>query len=509
MKIHRIKFKEYQQNQMTLLPSNLDDLIPAEHPVRVVNKIIDEIEISPLLKKYNPAGCHSYHPKMLLKVIVYGYLSNIYSSRKIEAAVKENISFMWLAAMSQPDHNTINRFRSERLKGVIKKIFSQIVLLLVESGHVDLQKVYTDGTKIEANANRYTFVWGKNVKRYKQNLHQQLEELWNYAESIAKEELKDTTPTSFEKLNPEEVQKTINSIDKALVGKEVDEKIKKKVKEAKRSMSKKLEQYQEQEDILDKRNSFSKTDPDATFMRMKEDHLGKGELKPAYNVQISTSNQIITNYTIHQNAADIGTLGAHLKSFKEQYGYYPKELTADAGYGSEENYEFLRKEDIEAYVKYNYFDKEQRLKEKAKPPFHVDNLYYNEEQDCYYCPMGQKMTLIRVCKEKTANGYERTIHKYQAQNCIGCPIRGMCHKNQYNRIIEISHKLRKLKKWVLSYLLSEKGISHLKQRPIDVEPVFGMIKHNKGIRRFTLRKLTKVDIEFGLLAIAHNINKVS
>ena len=215
MKINKIKFKEYQQNQMVLLPSNLDDLIPAEHPVRVVNKIIDEIEISPLLKKYNPAGCHSYHPKMLLKVIVYGYLSNIYSSRKIEAAVKENISFMWLAAMSQPDHNTINRFRSERLKGVIKKIFSQIVLLLVESGHVDLQKVYTDGTKIEANANRYTFGWGKNVKRYKQNLHQQLEELWNYAESLAKEELKDTTPTSFEKLNPEEVQKTINSIDKA------------------------------------------------------------------------------------------------------------------------------------------------------------------------------------------------------------------------------------------------------------------------------------------------------
>lgn len=104
------------------------------------------------------------------------------------------------------------------------------MLLLVESGHVDLQKVYTDGTKIEANANRYTFVWGKNVKRYKQNLHQQLEELWNYAESIAKEELKDTTPTSFEKLNPEEVQKTIKSIDKALVGKEVDEKIKKKLK---------------------------------------------------------------------------------------------------------------------------------------------------------------------------------------------------------------------------------------------------------------------------------------
>lgn len=509
MKTKRIKFKTYQQNQVMLFPPSFDELIPADHPVRIVNQIVDEINISSLIKKYKSDGCTSYHPKMLLKVIIYSYLNNLYSSRKIEAALKENVNFMWLSGMSKPDHNTINRFRSERLKGIIKDVFTQIVLLLVESGHIDLQNVFTDGTKIEANANRYTVVWGKNVKRHKEKLIQQLEELWNYAESVAADELKNTAPAKFEKINPEEVQKTIDNIDKALRDKDVDKQVKKKVKEAKRNMSKRLANYNKQEEYLGNRNSFSKTDTDATFMRMKEDRLGQGELKAAYNVQISTTNQIIVNYSIHQNSADTTTLKEHIKSFKKQYGFCPKELTADAGYGSEENYEFLKEESIVPYVKYNHFDREKQLKEKAKPPFHTDNLHYNEEQNCYYCPMGQRMNFVGVSYEKTENGYERKMHKYQAQNCTGCPIRGVCCKTKNNKIIEVSHRLRELKAWVKELLLSEKGKERLKKRPIDVEPVFGMLKQNKGFKRFMLRQLANVNIELGLLAIAHNIQKVA
>jgi transposase len=511
MKNTRIKFKPYYQHQLMAIPPTFDELIPAEHPVRVVNQIIDEINLDPLLKRYKSKGCSSYHPRMLLKVLVYGYLCNVYSSRKMESAVKENIYFMWLSGMERPDHNTINRFRTERLKGVIKKVFTQVVVLMAESGHVDLQRVYTDGTKIEANANRYTFVWGKRIKKSREQIGKQLEDLWDYTQKIAAEELQDTTPTSFEKLDPEEVRKTVTKIDEALKKKEasIDKKVKQKISYAKKNWPSNLEKYQEQEKILGARNSYSKTDPDATFMRMKEDHMKNGQLKPAYNVQISTQDQFIANYSIHQNSTDTNTLKPHLESFKEQYGFFPKELTADAGYGSEENYEYLEKNEVEAYVKYNYFDKEQREKEKAKPDFHVDNLYYNKEENCYYCPMGQKMRFIGNYIEKTDAGYERTLSKYQAQNCQGCPIRGVCHKSQYNRTIETSHRLNELKNLARERLLSEKGLKHRSKRPVDVEPVFGILKQNKGFRQFMLRGIDKVSIEFGLLAIAHNIKKAS
>jgi transposase len=149
---------------MMLLPPSLEEMIPENHPVRVVNQVIDTIDIDPLLAKYQGGGCSSYHPRLMLKVLIYGYLTNTYSSRKIEEALRQNIHFMWLSGMQYPDHNTINRFRSDRLKDVLKEVFTQVVHLLIESGHVNLKEVYLDGTKIEANANRYTFVWGRSIK---------------------------------------------------------------------------------------------------------------------------------------------------------------------------------------------------------------------------------------------------------------------------------------------------------------------------------------------------------
>jgi hypothetical protein len=225
---------------------------------------------------------------------------------------------MWLAGMEQPDHNTINRFRCERLKGVIKKVFSQVVMLMVNSGHVDLQKVYTDGTKIESAANRYTFVWGKMIKTNKERIARELEELWNYTQKVAAEEIKDTAPIQFDNIDSDQVRKTIHEIDQALKDKSVDAKIKKKIKYAKRNWPDKLEQYEQQEETMGERNSYSKTDPDATFMRMKEDHLKNGQLKPGYNVQISTNDQVITHFTIHQNPNDTRTLKPHLESFKRR-----------------------------------------------------------------------------------------------------------------------------------------------------------------------------------------------
>jgi transposase len=509
MKSSRIKFKPYHQNQLMVFPPTFDEMIEQGHPVRVVNKIIDEINLDPILRKYKGGGCTSYHPRMLLKVLVYGYLSNIYSSRKLEAATKENIHFMWLSGMEQPDHNTINRFRSDRLKGVIKKVFTQVVLMMAHSGQVDLQKVYTDGTKIEANANRYTFVWGRAIKTSKERIAKQLEELWQYTQQISKEELRDTEPTHYKSLDPEEVRKTVEQIDEALKDTPASPKVKQKIKYAKKNWPEKLKEYQQKEELLGKRNSYSKTDPDATFMRMKEDHMLNGQLKPGYNAQISTNNQIIITYSVHQNPTDTLTLEPHLESYKQELGFMPKELTADAAYGSEENYEFMEKNFIEAYVKYNYFDQEQQNGGQSKGPFHADNLYYNKERNCYYCPMGQVMTFIGTKEDITESGYKRTLSRYQAQNCTNCPLRGKCHKSKGNRIIEVSHRLNELRAKARELLLSKKGKAHRSQRPVDVEPVFGILKQNKGFRRFMLRGIDKVSVEFGLLALAHNLKKMA
>jgi len=166
-------FKPYDTDQMSLLPPSLEELIPSNHVVRVVRQVIDQLNIDILLKKYKGGGSSSYHPKLLLKLLVYGYLNNTYSSRKLEQAAMSNIYYMWLVGMQRPDHNTINRFRSDKLKGVLKEVFSQVVVLMVEAGLVDIKTIYVDGTKLEANANKYTFVWGKAIKKNKARIKTQ------------------------------------------------------------------------------------------------------------------------------------------------------------------------------------------------------------------------------------------------------------------------------------------------------------------------------------------------
>lgn len=356
----KIVFKDYHPKENLLFPPNLSELIEEKHPVRIVSGIIDGLDIKSLMKTYKPGGTSCYHPKMLLKVLIYGYLSNIYSSRKMEQALKENIHFMWLSAMSRPDHNTINRFRSERLKGEIKAIFTQIVLLLEQEGLVSLETTFVDGTKIEANANRYTFVWGRSIKKHKARIAEQLEALWNYAEEVAQDELQNTESLDFKEIDSEKVTQTIDKINEVLKDKKVSSKIRQKLNYAKKNWADNLEKYKKQQEILEARNSYSKTDTEATFMRMKEDHMRNGQLKPAYNLQISTNRQFILHYSIHSNPTDTKTLESHLKGFEESYHKVPKELVADAGYGSEENYNLLKSKKIKPYVKYNYFRKDQK-----------------------------------------------------------------------------------------------------------------------------------------------------
>ena len=504
----KVVFKDYSPNQILLLPPSLEEMIDPNHPVRVVNQVIDNLDIDVLIRKYKGGGCSSYHPRLMLKILVYGYLTNLYSSRKIEQAVTQNIHFMWLSAMTYPDHNTINRFRSDRLKGVLKEVFSQVVLLLVEQGIITLKEAYLDGTKIEANANRYTFVWGRSIIKSKERIRKQLDELWAYAESMAREELENNEPDSFEKIDQESVRRTIECIDRALKGKPVDKKVKQKLEYARKNWPENLKKYEHQEKTLGKRNSYSKTDPDSTFMRMKEDHMLNGQLKPGYNWQISTENQIILGYSIHQTTNDTNTLQPHLESLKETLGKMPDVLIADAGYGSEENYKYLDENDVEAFVKYQYFHKEQSKKWKDDP-YRTENLTYDENEDSYTCPMGKKMNFIGEKVRITDNGFRQVKRLYQAQDCNGCPVREACNKSKNNRIIEINPRLNHYKSIIRERLCSERGIKYRSQRPVDVEAVFGIIKGNRNYRKFLLRGLEKVEIEAGLLALAHNLSKLA
>lgn len=501
-------FKPYNQAQILAIPPTLEELIPQEHPVRVINEVINKLNIEPLLKAYHIKGSSSYHPQMLLKVVVYGYVTNIYSSRKLASACKESIYFMWLSSMSYPDHNTINRFRGVRLKHALRSVFEDVVKLLAGEGLLSIEEVNTDGTKIEANANKYTFVWKKSIETNKEKMGKQLKEIWAYAQHIAKEEDKMPEPPDFTTIDSTKVKATVELLNEKLAGKEnVPKEVKDKLKYITKHYPQNIEKYERQEAIMGERNSYSKTDPDATFMRMKEDHMKNGQLKPAYNVQISTSNQFIVNYTIHTNTTDTNTLEAHLAQHEASFGKAPKKLTADAGYGSEENYSVLELKGTTAFVKYGMFDREQNETHNSKYPFAAGKLFYNQEKDCYICPMGQQMDFIGTGTRTTATGFEQTLKRYQARNCATCPLNGACHKSKGNRIIEVNENLIRLKQQAYELLNSEEGIERRKKRCFDVEPTFGNIKQNHGFRRFMLRGNEKVEIEWGLIAIAQNLRK--
>lgn len=503
----RINFKHYNQQQNWLFPPSIEELIDQDHPVRVVNGVIEQLNLSALTTAYSQEGQSSYHPKMMLKVMVYAYMDNTYSSRKIEKAMRENINYMWLSGRQVADHNTIARFRSKKLKDCFKDIFTQVVLLLANEGLLTLKEVYTDGTKIESAAGRYTFVWGNAIKTNKNKMAEQLEAMWHYAQSIADDEDRDPEPPDFKQLDPEKIKQTATKINAILKGNDkASPKAKAKARYIEKNFPQNLERYQAQEEILQNRGSYAKTDPDATFMRMKDDHMKNGQLKPGYNVQISTQSQYIVTYTLHQDSNDIHTLASHLESYIHQYTILPETLTADAGYGSEENYQLLEENGIEAYIKYNTFELEQQG-DLAKKPFHRDNLHYNPQGDYYVCPIGQHMHKVGKRMTKTKSGHIQTYHKYKAKNCQGCPLKGVCHKGQGNRVLERCHTLEHYKQKARERLCSEIGIEKRKRRTADVEPVFAHIKHNRNFTRFTLRGLKKVELEFGLHALAHNLRK--
>ena len=502
----KLAIKSDNRKQNLLLPPSLDELVPENHMVRVVDAVIDRLDISDILSTYRGGGNSAFNPKMMLKVLIFAYLSNVYSSRRIEELLRRDIYFMWLAGMKRPDFRTINYYRGKRLKEGFDAVFTQVVRLLHEEGFVSLKVQYIDGTKIESVANKYTFVWRGSVEKYDARLKAKTEALLRQIEQNHAVENQEN-PVS-EELTAEDVAKRVERIKEKVDADNLSKEDRKALKQIETDAVPRMNRYKEQLETMGSRNSYSKTDPDATFMRMKEDAMLNGQLKPGYNVQISTENQFITNFGIYQRPTDTLTMISYLESFKTRYGMQSEEIVADSGYGSEENYEYMFSNGMTPYVKYNMFHVEQRRGYRNNP-FRVSNLFYNPDDDFYVCPMGQKMKFIRQEKRYTASGYQQTVSVYRAGRCEGCPLRGQCHKSKRDRQIEVNHTLDDYKARARELLTSEHGLKHRSKRPIEPEAVFGQIKECGRFRRLRLKGLTGAKIEFGLKALAHNLRKLA
>ena len=270
--------------------------------------------------------------------------------------------------------------------------------------------------------------------------------------------------------------------------------------------SDKLREYENSLEILGERNSYSKTDPDATFMRLKEDAMNNGQTKPAYNLQIATENQYWTNFALYHNPTDSLTFKPFLDKYRKRHGKQSKCVTADSGYGSEENYEYMEMEEMVGYVKYNWFHKEQH-KPFKEDVFNQANFYYNKDEDYYVCPMGQHMNPCGQRQMKSDSGYVSVITLYRAQRCEGCPLGSLCKKAKGNRTIYVNHKLNAYKKEAFLLLTSEEGMKHRSQRPIEPEAAFGQMKEDMHYKRFRHFGKDKVYMDIGLFGIGFNLKK--
>ena len=509
----KIHFRPYNPNQTVLFPPRIDEDIAEHDPVRMVDALVESLNLESFRKLYKESGRSPYHPRMMLKVVLYAYMNNVYSCRKIEKLLHRDIHYIWLAGYEKPDFITINRFRN-RVKNEIGHIFTLLVLILVEKGFVTLEVEYLDGTKIESKANKYTFVWRKSVERNREKLLEKIRVLLQQInEQMAQDKAADVDTLE---LTPQTLCEISKEFKEALgSAPEAKTKEEKAAQRGKNKMFKELErhgeklaEYNSRLEQMEGRNSISKTDPSATFMRMKEDAMCNGQTKPGYNLQISSENQFITDFALFPNPTDTLTFIPFLGSFPGRYGRFPKRVVADSGYGSEENYRFMDEAGIEGFVKYNRFHLEHRPRYKPDT-FHPDSLYYNEEGDYYICPMGQRMSRTGTVQTRTEGGYISQSACYRAIRCKGCPLRCLCYKAKANqRTIRVNHRLNAYKRKACELLTSEEGIKERGRRCIEPEAVFGQMKSNMAYRRFRHMGKDKVVMDFTFFAIAFNIKKL-
>ena len=516
-------FKHYNMNQV-VLPLDLEFNLQENDIAFAIDDLVESIPEEAFKDFLRQTGRPAYHPRMMLKIILCGYTQSVFSGRKIEALLQDSIRMMWLAQGYKPSYRTINRFRSNLLiEELLRECFVQFRNQLVEKELIEEEAIFIDGTKIEANANKFTFVWRKSVERYSDKLIEKSNQL--YDELLEKEIIPAIVRENEEELSVKEMQEVVEKLDEKV--EEFNEKIeackvgseRKKIrserkfpKQARKQFTGfiiRKQKYQNDMKIFGDRNSYSKTDTDATFMRMKDDYMKNGQLKAGYNVQLATEGQYALAYGVFPNPTDTRTLIPFLDRIEDNFFELPEHIVADAGYGSEQNYEdIIENRNRTPLITYNQYRKEKKKKHKDNA-FHVDNWEYLGEEGAFRCPNGRNVRFSHYSIRTDRYGFKREFKVYECEDCSGCPLRGLCTKAKEgnNRKVYINEKWESQKEYVRTKLSDEKTGEIYGKRKIDVEPAFGFLKANLGFTRFSIRGKQKVTNELGFALMAVNLRK--
>ena len=490
------QYKVCERHGQLVFAINSEIMIPENAPVRLLSAQLEELEYGKLYEAYSPKGRKSaVEPRVLFKVLVHGYLCGIYSSRKLEEACRYRIDFRWLLEdQKAPDHTTLARFRTGRCRGVVEELFYQFVRKLEGMGETDHQAVFIDGTKMESGAGRYTFVWRKSVEKHLARVKTKLESLTGLKSSAAvRSKLEDET-------------KTISFVS----GKGKRKSPAQRDWEEQQCLLERWERYEQMLSTMGEgRNSYSKTDTDATFMRMKEDHMRNGQLKPGYNVQIAVNSEYITGLEVFSDRSDVRTLRPMLNRLEQWHQTRYEEVVADAGYESLENYLYLEQNGQMCFIKPTNYDQKKTGKFK-KQVGRIENMSYDPEDDSFICAQGRKLNLRRETTEEQ-NGQFVSTAWYRCENCSGCPHRAQCCRakdpHQPKEVI-LKKTFWEKRKQATEAITSERGIHLRLCRSIQVEGAFALLKNDFGFRRFLTRGKANIRTELFLLVMAFDLKKL-
>lgn len=494
-------------------PINLEIIIPKDDSVRTLYEVTEGLDYSKLYEAYSTEGRNPMIlPETLFRIVAYGYMEGIYSSRKLEKACKRDINFRWLLqGQKEPSHNTIARFRSKRLEECVEDLFSQFIIELEKRNEIEFENLFVDGTKIEANANRYSFVWKKATDKFEEKLQNKMHEILLDINS----ELNLKLDISDEKISVEYAlavkDKLIEIKEKEgldfVYGKGKRKSSLQKYTETISDFIEKQSKYDEYNKIFNGRNSFSKTDHDATFMHMKEDHMKNGQLKPAYNVQIGVEGEYIVGIDISSERSDQLTFIPFLDKLEKNLNKKYKSITADAGYESEENYTYLENNNQKAFIKPQTYEKSKTKKFKNDISKR-ENMQYNQEDDYYICAAGKKLLPKGSTTRKSKSNFKSIVSIYECESCLGCEYKNKCTKAKNNRQLHVPKEFLRLRSESLANITTKEGIRLRINRSIQVEGAFAVIKQDYGFRRFLMRGNKKVRIELLIMAFAYNVNKL-
>ena len=516
-------FKNYNMNQL-ILPLDLEIQLQKNDIALHIHHLVESIPIEAFAPFYQETGCPSYHPKMMLKIILCGYTQSVFSGRRIEDLTKDSIRVKWLAQGYEPSYRTINRFRIHpQMQELLRQCFVQFRCRLVEEKLIDQQAIFIDGTKIEANANKFTFKWKKSIEKFQENLIEKSNKL--YDQLLEEQVIPAMERENEDELSVQELETIATALEEvvddytAKIEASTDTKERKELRSQRKSPKQIVKQlhdwitrkktYKADLDIMGERNSYSKTDTDATFMRMKDDYMKNGQLKPGYNLQIATENQYTLAYDVYHNPTDTKTLAPFLETITDNYFELPKHIVADAGYGSEANYQdVMVKYERTPLITYGMYRKE-GFKKFKQDPFKTSNWAYDEKTDSYTCPNDKRLTFQYNSTRKDRSGFVRQFKVYECEDCSDCPLRHLCTKaaEGMNRKLSVNLKWEHQKAYVQQKLSEPKTAEIYRQRKIDVEPVFGFLKANLGFTRFSVRGKSKVKNEIGLALMATNLRK--